>query len=227
MKKNIRQKHIWLIALYGIFYLIGFRILEKNITKGYHEIHMPIDDAIPFCEFFIIPYFLWFFYIAVTVIYFTFFQEEVREYYQLIISLAIGMTLFLIISWLYPNGQNLRPVVFERKNLFVDLVRHLYRIDTPTNILPSIHVFNSVVCYLAIDRCKALKKHKAVRQGALVLTVLIVLSTMFLKQHSVFDVTCALVLNAVVYFALYQPKEQIQAERRVDGRKVRKKVFGH
>ena len=102
LKKNIRQKHIWLIALYGIFYLIGFRILEKNITKGYHEIHMPLDDTIPFCEFFIIPYFFWFFYIAVTVIYFTFFQEEVREYYQLMISLAIGMTLFLIISWLYP-----------------------------------------------------------------------------------------------------------------------------
>ncbi len=167
MKKNIRQKHIWLIALYGIFYLIGFRILEKNITKGYHEIHMPLDDTIPFCEFFIIPYFFWFFYIAVTVIYFTFFQEEVREYYQLMISLAIGMTLFLIISWLYPNGQNLRPVVFERKNLFVDLVRHLYQIDTPTNILPSIHAYNSVVCYLAIDRCKALKKYKAVRQGGL------------------------------------------------------------
>ena len=113
------------------------------------------------------------------------------------------------------------------KSVMVDLVRHLYQIDTPTNILPSIHVYNSVVCYLAIDRCKALKKYKAVRQGALVLTVLIVLSTMFLKQHSVFDVTCALVLNAVVYFALYQPKEQIQAEQRVDGRKVRKKVFGH
>lgn len=223
MDKILQRKRIWIVFVFGIFYMLCFSILEKNITRGYHVIHMEIDDLIPFCEVFIIPYILWFFYMAAVVVYFTFINKDVKEYYQIIFSLGIGMTLFLVVSWLYPNGQNLRPMVFTRDNIFIDMVRHLYSIDTPTNVLPSIHVYNSVAAYLAIDRCQALRKHHGVRRGVLTLTVLIVLSTMFLKQHSAFDVLFALVLNAVVYSALYQQKEQVQYNRR----KVRRKLLEH
>lgn len=221
LKENLRQKHIYLVLLYGACYLAGFRILESNVTKGYHEIHMAIDDRIPFCELFIIPYLLWFAYVAVTVFYFMFCQKELQEYFQLVISLAIGMTVFLVISWIYPNGQNLRPVVFPRNNIFTDLVRYVYRLDTPTNIFPSVHVYNSVACCIALFRCKALKDKKWLLQGTLVLTILIILSTMFLKQHSVFDVISALTLNAIVFLTLYQPGEQIHPSEK----KVTKKVF--
>lgn len=54
------------------------------------------------------------------------------------------MTIFLIVSYAYPNAQHLRPVEFPRDNIFTDVVRWLYKTDTPTNILPSIHVFNSL-----------------------------------------------------------------------------------
>lgn len=223
MDGNMRRKHVWIVGLYAVFYMVCFGILEKNVTRGYHVIHMVLDDLIPFCEIFIIPYTLWFFYIAAVVVFFAFINKDVKEYYQLIISLGIGMTLFLLVSWLYPNGQNLRPMVFARDNVFIDMVRHLYSIDTPTNIFPSIHVFNSVAAYLAVERCQALQKYKAIRRGTLILTILIVLSTMFLKQHSIFDVICALTLNSVVYLACYQSREQAQ----IRGRKVRKKLLEH
>lgn len=223
MEKFLRRKHVWIVLVYGIFYMLCFSILEKKITRGYHVIHMDVDDLIPFCEVFIVPYTLWFFYMAAVVIFFSFFNKDVKEFYQIIFSLGIGMTLFLVVSWLYPNGQNLRPMVFTRDNIFIDMVRHLYTIDTPTNILPSIHVYNSVAAYIAIDRCEALRKYQGVRKGALVLTVLIVLSTMFLKQHSAFDVVFALVLNAVVYSVIYQTREQVQVNRR----RIRRKLLEH
>ena len=41
---------------------------------------MAIDDRIPFCEFFIVPYFLWFAYIAWIVLY-LFFKNK-NDYYK-------------------------------------------------------------------------------------------------------------------------------------------------
>ena len=59
MKLLKRYKHILIIPAYAVFYLLGFFWLENKVTKNYHIIHMPLDDMIPFCEYFVIPYFLW------------------------------------------------------------------------------------------------------------------------------------------------------------------------
>lgn len=126
-----------------------------------------------------IPYFMWFGYIAWSVLYFGFCNKNRREYYQLIINLGIGMTAFLVISYLYPNGQNLRPTVFPRENIFTDLVRGLYLTDTPTNVFPSIHVYNSVAVAVAVEHSEQLKNRPVFRNVCLGLTVLIVFSTMF------------------------------------------------
>ena len=82
----------------------------------------------------------------------------------------------------------------------------LYQRDTSTNVFPSIHVYNSVVAFIAINRCKALRKRKVIRAGAFVLSTLIILSTVFLKQHSVADVLGAFVMNAVLYVIIYRPE---------------------
>ena len=134
---------------------------------------------IPFCEIFIIPYLLWFPYVVITVVYFLFRNKNKKEYFQLIFNLMMGMTVFLVVSYIYPNVQYLRPAVFPRSNIFTRLVAELYRTDTPTNILPSIHVFNSLAVYFAIHHCQALKDRKWLQRGALILSVLIILSTMF------------------------------------------------
>ena len=56
MKTIKKYKHFLPVVVYGIFYLECFQYLETHITKGYHLIHTPFDDMIPFCEFFVIPY---------------------------------------------------------------------------------------------------------------------------------------------------------------------------
>lgn len=204
MAKKIfkNYKRAW-VCLYAFLYIPWFLYLEKHVTTDFHLIHVGLDDKIPFIEFFIVPYLLWFAYIAVTIGYFMLLGEK-SEFYRMITLLFSGMTIFLIISTIYPNGLNLRPETFARDNIFVDMVKNLYATDTSTNVLPSIHVYNSIAAYLAIANCEKLQKIKWVQISSLTLTILIVLSTMFLKQHSVVDVIAGCALVSVLYVLIYK-----------------------
>lgn len=205
----IRYRHAW-VLLYALIYVPWFLYLERHVTTDYYPIYSPLDDYIPFVEYFIVPYLLWFAFIAVTVAFF-FFTDR-KGFYQLTAFLFIGMTLFLIICTVFPNGQNLRPAVFPRDNVFTDMVRTLYSTDTPTNVLPSIHAFNSIGAAIAISRSRTLKKYKAVQYTAYALSFLIILSTVFLKQHSVTDVFAAVAMACIIYPLVYVTQDKKSPE---------------
>lgn len=199
-----KYKHGW-VFLYAFIYIPWFMYLERTVTTEYNLIHVSLDDKIPFIEYFIVPYMLWFAFIAITFGYFFFFADK-SEFYQLVTMLFSGMTLFLIISTIYPNGLDLRPDTFVRDNMFVDMVKKLYSTDTSTNVLPSIHVYNSLGAYIAISHCRKLKQHRWVQISAFILTATIIMSTMFLKQHSVVDVIAAFGMIGVIYVLVYKPE---------------------
>lgn len=193
-------KHFWLM-LYFVVYLPWFIYLENSVTTHFHVIHMKIDDYIPFIEYFIIPYLLWFAYIAVVIIYMGF--ADKKEYFKMCAFLFTGMTIFLIVSTIYPNGHFLRPTTFVRDNIFTELCSKLYATDTATNLFPSIHVYNSIGVHLAIAHSEKTKRKPLVCISSAILMVSIILATVFLKQHSVFDVITALLLAAIVYILVY------------------------
>lgn len=198
----MNYRHAIPLIVYAIIYLSWFAYLEQTVTKNYTVIHMGVDDYIPFCEVFIIPYFLWFAYIAVVVVYFLF--KDKNEYYKTCIFLATGMTIFLIISTLWPNGHHLRPFEMPRDNIFTQMVAGLYKTDTATNLWPSIHVYNSLGAHIAIAKSKHFENKKGIKFASFLLAISIVLSTMFLKQHSVFDVLTAFILAAIMYVIVYR-----------------------
>lgn len=195
-----KYKHAWVFT-YFLIYLPWFYYLEQTVTTNYNLIEVTLDKQIPFIEYFIVPYLLWFPFVAVTVLYF-FFKDK-KEFYQLALLMAIGMTLFLIISTMWPNGQALRPKFFERDNIFVDMVKTLYKTDTPTNIFPSIHVYNTLACFIAIRKSVHLKNIRWVQSVNWILSVSIILSTVFLKQHSILDGIAAGVFILVSYVFIY------------------------
>ena len=195
-----KNKHACLL-LYLMIYFPWFHHLEKTVTTHFHVIHVALDDYIPFCEYFIIPYFLWFAYVAWSVLYFYFKNKD--EYFRLCGMLFSGMTIFLIVSTIYPNGHYLRPVYFDHNNIFIQMVKMLYAADTPTNLFPSIHVYNSIAVNIAVWHSSNFKEKKWVRFGSSILMVLIILSTMFLKQHSVFDVVTGIGLSVFMYSLVY------------------------
>lgn len=200
-----KYSHAW-VFLYVLIYMPWFTWLEHRTGVRYTMVHSPLDPYIPFVEYFVVPYLLWFFFISATGLYF-FFTEK-QSFYRLAAFTVTGMTLFLIICTFFPNGQNLRPASFDHQNLFTQLVQIIYATDTPTNVLPSLHVYNSLGAAIAIAHSNRLKKHRAVRTGAYILTTLIILSTVFLKQHSATDVFAAFAIALLVYPLVYVLQEK-------------------
>ncbi len=197
-----KYKHS-LVLLYGLIYMPWFLWLESRANLPYHVIHISLDDKLPFIEYFIIPYLLWFLYVATVFIY-LFFQKNKKEFYQYCIFLFTGMTLFLIISTVYPNGHLLRPSSFERHNVFTFAVQILYQADTATNIFPSLHVFNSIAAHRAVANNAKLRGNLLIRGGSFLLMVSIILATMFLKQHSVLDVISGIMLGMLMDQLVYR-----------------------
>lgn len=197
-----RYKHAIPLIIYAVIYCTWFAYLEKAVVHPTRIIHMKVDDMIPFCEVFVIPYFLWFAYVSAVVIY-CFFKNK-QDYYKCCVFLFTGMTVFLVISTLWPNGHHLRPYVMPRNNIFTNLVAHLYSMDTPTNLWPSIHVYNSIGAHLAVIHNQKLAQNRKIRTGSFILSASIILSTVFIKQHSMFDVLTAFLMSAVMYLIVYQ-----------------------
>ena len=178
--KQILQKyrHAW-VLLYVFLYIPWFFYLERTVTSHYHIIHVALDDYIPFNEYFIIPYLFWFLYVAGTVMYF-FFKDK-HDFYRLCAFLFTGMTISLIICTFYPNGTDFRPAVDPDKNIFCALVAMIQRADTCTNVLPSIHVYNSIGVHISIMNSERLSQKRWLHRASFFAMTAICLSTVFLK----------------------------------------------
>lgn len=216
--KNFLKKygHIWILG-YSFIYLPWFMYLEKTVTSHYHVMHSALDDLIPFNEYFVIPYFLWFAYVALTIGFFFFVNKE--DYYRLCTFLFTGMTLSLLICTLFPNGTDFRPVLDPDKNIFTLMVAKLYQTDTCTNVFPSIHVYNSIGTHIAIMKSESLRRHRWVRVSSFVLMVSICMATVCLKQHSIIDVVGAVLMCGAVYPLAYVTGSE--RERRPQGAFIR------
>lgn len=191
---------------YGVVYMILFILLEHRQPENLHVIHSAVDDIIPFCELFILPYLLWFPFVLFGILYFVFVSDDRKEYYQLAYTMIFGMTVFLAVSFFYPNVQDLRPQILPRDNFCSDLVKFVYAVDTPTNVLPSMHVYISLVVCAAFAQCDDLQEAKHGKVICLVIgliTGVIIASTMIVKQHSFADVLSAFVLAVVGFWLFY------------------------
>lgn len=204
-KQLIKKYKHGIILSYFFIYMAWFTYLERTVTTVFTPVHSKLDDYIPFNELFIIPYCLWFIYIFVTIAYF--FLTSKTDYYKCCAYLFIGMTICLFIYTVWPNGHYLRVNLDElgRSNIFIDALSKIYSLDTATNVFPSIHVFNSIGAMIAINESERLHSIKWLQWFTFVLTVMICLSTVYLKQHSVMDILGALILNIIMYVVVYVP----------------------
>lgn len=99
-----------------------------------------------------------------------------------------------------PTGLDLRPYRVYGSDIFAQAVRMLYATDTPLNVCPSIHVFNSVTLMMAYYRSRIFETpgRRWMRPASAVLCVSIIASTVLLKQHSCIDVLLGILLAMVL-----------------------------
>lgn len=212
MKTFLKKYKHALWFSYAFIYIPWFVYLENHVTSNYHVIHMEIDDKIPFMSIFIIPYMLWFAYVASVLVYQFF--VNVSEFRRNCIFLFTGMTIFLIVSTLYPNGHHLRPEVYPDSSIFTRMVMWLQATDTPTNLFPSIHVYNAIGTHFAVIHSSSLRDKKLIRVSSFILMVLICMSTVFLKQHSMFDVLTGILMAVIIYPLAYHREVFSFAQRK-------------
>ena len=182
-------------------YLLAFFLLETFISGNgnYWSSHIFLDDYIPFLEGFVIFYCLWYPFLIVPGLYLFF--KDISEFKKYIWYLICAFAICFAVYILVPNGQDLRPEVFERNNIFTDIVGLIYSADTNTNVFPSMHVAGALGAAAAFFRTDGLKKYRAV---SVITAVLICASTVFIKQHSLLDVFGGIAVWLISYIAVYR-----------------------
>lgn len=196
-----RYKHAW-VFVYFIFYLPWYFGLQLRGNTGFHDVYTAIDRATPFVAWFIYPYVYWFLFVAGTIAYLFFTHKE--DFYKCVAFLFIGMTVCLIIFTIYPTSYDHRPAMIEGSPLETFLVQFIYTADKSQNVFPSIHVYNSIGCAIALIKCQNFSQSKMIKIFASVSAIMITLSTMFIKQHSILDAISASLLAIVLYVLIYQ-----------------------
>ncbi|MBQ8768686.1 MAG: phosphatidic acid phosphatase [Oscillospiraceae bacterium] len=185
---------------YFALYFLTERLIpaEKCVV-----VHSRLDDLIPFCEWFVIPYVFWYGLIVFSLVWFLLYNVENFKALQtyIIITQVVAMAVYILL----PNRQDLRPEVFPRDNFLTQAVGVLYQVDTSTNVCPSLHVAYSLgIASVWLREKAACRAWKAFVVAAV---VLICLSTMFIKQHSAVDVIAALPVCALAEWIVFYRKK--------------------
>lgn len=191
--------HIWW-GLFAPCYMAAFFTVEHFITDNYWATQLPVDNFIPFCKYFILLYDAWIPLLIALGFYLMLKDPEGFRRYIWCMIFTFGVsTLFCV---LVPNGQDLRPAVVEGNDIFARVVRATYSADTNTNVFPSVHVVGVMSALFAIFRTPGLRRWYW-RVGATVLGVVIVASTVLVKQHAVIDIVAGLFVGVMGYVLIY------------------------
>lgn len=197
--------HLKLLLGWVVYFVLYF--LTENLipVENCHPVYSVLDDLVPFCEVFVIPYVGWYFLIVASLLYFALYniQNFKRLQTYIIITQLVAMTVYFI----YPNRQDLRPEMFPRENVFTWVIGLLYSLDTNTGVCPSLHVAYSIAIASVWQREETAGPFWKV--SVIVLAVLISLSTAFIKQHSVVDIFAALPICLLAeWFVFYRKRKK-------------------
>lgn len=207
-----RFSHVKLLGGWLVYFALYF--LTENLipAERCHVMHCSLDDAIPFCEAFVVFYIGWYLLVIAALAYTFFYDAEAFKKLQtfLIITQAVGMLCYIF----YPSIQLLRPEVFPRQNVFTRVLGIIYGFDTPTGVCPSLHVSYSLGILSVGLKDRQLPAGVKIALGAFVLMVC--LAVCFIKQHSFVDVLAAIPVCLIAEGIVYGKDYWIPKLRRTD-----------
>lgn len=184
------------MGLYLLVYDLAFFALE-SWNRPVHLVHCHLDDLIPFCRFAVIPYVIWFGWVPVILVLLLYRSRGL--FWRTFGAVAGGTSFTLALYAVFPTGLRLRQSV-PGVDFCAQLVRLIYRSDTPTNVCPSLHVFVTVVLMLALYNADWASLRFRRVNG--LLGVAICCSTVLIDQHSLIDVAMGVIL-ALWMFAMF------------------------
>ena len=220
LTKINENKYSHIKLLWGwVFYFIAFYLTENYIpVEKCHVIHCRFDDMIPFNEYFVIFYCLFYFAVFGSLLYFFFY--DVRSFKKLQVYLITTQVIAMLIYVVYPSVQIGRPDQLA-DTFLCNVIAYIYSIDTPTGVCPSLHVAYSLG--LASIWRKKKKTSIIIKTLIIICTFLIAISVVFVKQHSIIDVIAAIPLCLLAEYITY--KRYHKAEIKLIRKKLNTKTL--
>ncbi len=206
LKEFIRRYPYALLFAYWPFYGIWYSVLQAiTMERDPYPLVCGLDMEIPFCEWLIIPYVLWYLQLLGVGIYS--FLYNPKGFIRLCLLVTGGTTFCLIVCTLFPMYfDRTGMVLYYNDNLLTDLVRFLQGFDPPTTVMPSMHVYVTLALHIGLCKDEYARKNKLLLACSLVYSLTVCLATVVTKQHSILDVGASVLLISVMYFVAYVPK---------------------
>ena len=197
-------RHLLLLLFWPLFGVL-FYITELYLpVESYHPMHCILDDLIPFCEWFLLPYLFWFPFLAGMHLYTLLYDIATFRRMMGYIILTYGIT--LVIYWIVPTCQELRPEDFARDNALTRIMADYYAFDTNTNVCTSLHVVGSLAVMEAGLFTPSIRK-RWIKWVFVLCAIAISVSTVFVKQHSVLDIFAALPICLLGHLLFFRKKQ--------------------
>lgn len=182
---------VLLLAINLIAYY-GSRLLTVGAARC--DMTLALDRRIPLCPIFILFYILA--YVQWVVGYILIARENRETCYRVLTGEMIAKLICLVFFVALPTAME-RPEV-AGDDLFSRLVRLIYRTDAPVNLFPSIHCLDSWICFRAATGLKRVPRWYA--PSMLALTLLVLASTLLVKQHVLVDVPAGVLTAEIGLF---------------------------
>lgn len=195
-------RHV-LLLLYWPAYLLSFLLLERLCPAPvYNTVWCRLDDYIPFCEWFLLPYMAWHVSLLWMSLYTLAYDIDAFKRFMWYLIATTVIAEMVYVAW--PNQQLLRPDLdaLGRRNLLTMATGLIYTVDTNTNVCPSLHCIGGFAILFAAMSMPRFRT-PGWRIFFWFFALLICASTVFMKQHSIVDFFAAIPVILIGYYAFY------------------------
>ena len=174
----------------------------KNVVSDYHIINSMVE--VPLIKEFVYFYDIWYPFIILNA--FLIFKNNTKAFYFLIATMLLTAFLAQVTFIVFPS-MIIRPDI-EVNSITSYLLDLTYKSDTPAvNCLPSMHcIYCFIVSYYLLVHTKINNKYKILLTA---ISFLIVLSTVFIKQHIIEDVLLSITYTTISTIIVYFSEEVI------------------
>lgn len=186
-----------LTGLMNLFAYQGAKLVQLIfLSQEMLDMTTALDRRFPFAPVWVLAYvgtFVFWFYQYTTVA-----RESPEKACRLAAADAVAKLICLFFFVFVPT-TNVRPTV-EGSGFVPWLMRLIYWFDTPTNLFPSIHCFVAWLGTRFMYECR-LPKHRALTNVLCTVgSLLVFLSTLFTKQHVLWDVVSGVAVAELGYW---------------------------
>ena len=179
-------------------------VLNTVVYKLIQEYSVPtifpitdLDVAIPYISAFVIPYLALYPFIAIP---FIVTWKRSRDFLKTNLAFLL-LTAISFGYYIFAQTTVFRNYIFT-DDVFDQLVQFIYSIDAPLNTFPSMHVATTV---LTLHITSIYRRDLFLPMAAV--GALIILSTLFIKQHNIVDVLGGLAVAGLSFAIVFRPKK--------------------